>query len=71
MKAVSPINIYMTIKEYMAQNAYTQAAFARWLRVRQPSVARWINGTRIPSPAIGRRIVKKTNGAVSFGDIYG
>jgi len=49
----------------------TQPDFAERIGCEQPSVSRFVAGTRIPSPDLMRRIAEATNGEVTANDFFG
>ena len=60
----------MTLKQYLERHGISQEAFAEKIGVKRLSVARYIHNGRVPRPAIAKRIVKATKGAVQLKDLY-
>lgn len=62
----------MTLKAYLSSQGLTYEAFADLIGVANAATAwRYANGKRIPRPAVMRRIVEATGGAVQPADFYG
>jgi transcriptional regulator with XRE-family HTH domain len=59
----------MTLAQYLAHAGLTQAGFAQQIGVSQTAVGRYALGLRVPRPAIQRRIMTATNGAVTPADL--
>jgi transcriptional regulator with XRE-family HTH domain len=59
----------MKIKDYLEKYGVTLQQMADELGVTAPAVFYYRNG-RVPSPEIARKIVKMTNGEVSYADLY-
>ena len=60
----------MKLQSYLVSRDYPAREFSRRLGVSPAAVARYASGKRIPSPAIMRRIVTETDGAVTPNDFY-
>jgi transcriptional regulator with XRE-family HTH domain len=60
----------MTLKQYLSNHGITQEEFGRLIGVKRLSIARYLNGERLPSPKTAKRIVKATKGAVQLKDLY-
>jgi antitoxin CcdA len=60
----------MKLQSYLASHGYPAIEFGRRLGVSKASVSRYASGARIPSPAVMRRIVAETEGAVTANDFY-
>ena len=58
----------MTLKEYLSEQGLTHEAFGASIGVTTPTAWRYANGKRYPSPAVMRRIVEATGGAVGPQD---
>ena len=61
----------MTLAEYLQQHDLTATSFAEQIGVAIGSVSRYASGDRTPRPAIMRRIIKVTGGAVGPQDFLG
>ncbi len=59
----------MKLKEWIA--SVGDEAAAKILRETPRAVRSWREGTRYPRPATAHKIVKKLDGKVSLGEIYG
>ncbi|MGE0409170.1 MAG: helix-turn-helix domain-containing protein [Amphiplicatus sp.] len=59
------------LKDYIVSSGDSIAGFARRIGVSRQSVFRIIAGRQTPKPALARRIVEATGGAVSFETFYG
>ena len=59
----------MLLSSYLASNRLTLAKFADQIGVSAPAVHRYAHG-RVPAPAIMRRIMLATGGAVGPADFY-
>jgi antitoxin CcdA len=60
----------MKLQSYLASHDYPAVEFGRRLGVSKATVSRYASGARIPSPAVMRRIVAETKGAVTANDFY-
>jgi antitoxin CcdA len=60
----------MKLQSYLVSQDYPAREFSRRLGVSPAAVARYASGKRIPSPAVMRRIVTETEGAVTPNDFY-
>jgi hypothetical protein len=60
----------MKLSKYLSDNRIDQQDFAKSIRVRPPSVSRYVKGERIPRREIARRIAKATLGMVTISDFY-
>ena len=58
----------MTLAEYLSEHGLSPAEFAKLIGVTDESVRRYAHGRRYPRPAIMRRIVTATGGAVGPQD---
>lgn len=58
----------MTLSEYLRRHDLTAAAFAERIGVATMTISRYARGQRHPRPAIMRRIVAATDGAVGPND---
>jgi transcriptional regulator with XRE-family HTH domain len=61
----------MTLPEYLAEAAYSQAQFARSIGVSKQAVQRYVSGERIPDRRIMGRIALATGGKVTANDFFG
>lgn len=61
----------MRIEEFVKKSKMKQEAFAEKIGVTQGALSRYVNGIRMPPPAIMRKIYVATNGAVTPNDFYG
>ena len=60
----------MKLVDYLKNNNITQVAFAEMIGVTQMTVYRLLNG-HDPSARIGRKIIKVTDGTVTWDDMLG
>jgi len=64
----------MKLSAYLKLNNLSYGQFAESLGLQgefaKVSVWRYVRGTRKPKPAIAEKIVRLTNGKVSFEDLY-
>lgn len=60
----------MKLADYLSETNKTVTAFAREIDEAQPTVSRYVNGQRIPEPAIMSKIVQATDGRVTPNDFY-
>jgi transcriptional regulator with XRE-family HTH domain len=58
----------MKLQHYLVSKETTQAEFARRIRVKPPTVCRYVKGERIPEPDVMRRIYAATDGNVTAND---
>lgn len=61
----------MTLEAYLRAKGITHRQFADLVGCAQPTVTRFIQGQRIPSPDLMRAIADKTNGEVTPNDFLG
>ena len=61
----------MKLRQYLAVNGISDAAFAKLVNCSRPFVTRLKNGLRVPSMAMQSRIAKETNGQVMPNDWIG
>lgn len=61
----------MTLREYLADKAISEGAFAQIIGVKQATVNRYVNGDRTPKQTIMRAIMKATKGKVTANDFLG
>ena len=60
----------MKLDEYLTVSGYTQVKFAEMVGVSQTAMGRYALGGRVPRPAILRRIVAASDGAVQANDFF-
>lgn len=60
----------MKLKDWLEKERLTVTDFARRLKKPQPTVARYVNGDRIPEPEIMRDIARETSNEVMANDFY-
>lgn len=60
----------MKLNEYLKRNKYSQNKLAKELEVTQAAVSRWCKGKVIPRPAVMKKILLLTGGAVTPADFY-
>lgn len=60
----------MRLSEWLIKTGITAAEFARRIRKPQGTVARYVNGDRIPEAEAMKRIAKETNQQVRADDFY-
>lgn len=60
----------MKLADYLNETNTTVTAFARKIDEAQETVSRYVNGQRIPRPAIMSKIVVETEGRVTPNDFY-
>ena len=58
----------MTLAQYLSEQGLTYEAFGALIGVTTPTAWRYANGKRYPGPAVMRRIVDATGGAVGPQD---
>lgn len=61
----------MRLDQYLKQHGITQREFAEAIGCEQPTVARFVNGDRIPSVDLMRAIAEHTGGTVMPNDFFG
>ena len=61
----------MTLEAYLQGRNLTHDEFAKLIGCEQPTVTRFVNGKRIPSPDLMRRIAEATDGQVTANDFFG
>lgn len=60
----------MKLKDWLAKEGLSPTDFARRLKRPQATIARYVNGDRIPEPPIMAEIVDATGGEVMPNDFY-
>ena len=60
----------MKLVEYLTVSGITLSNFAKSVGVSQASMSRYTAGNRVPRPAILRRIVAASDGAVQANDFF-
>lgn len=60
----------MKLKSWLEREGLSVAAFARRLNKPQPTVARYVNGDRMPEPDTMRDIARETANEVMPNDFY-
>ena len=58
----------MQLQEYLKTNNLTNSQFVELIKITQPSLSRWLNGTRDPNIKMMKRIYRATNGQVTPND---
>jgi len=62
--------MFMNLEEYLEKTCATKSAFARKLDVTYETILKIVNGDAYPSAKLAQRIVKLTNGEVTFEDLF-
>ena len=60
----------MDLKTYISEQGCSLHTFGQQVGVTQSAVSRWLCGNRSPSPAMMRKIMEATNGAVTPNDFF-
>lgn len=61
----------MTLEQYFAKNdKLSHEEFGKLIGASQPTVSRYVNGTRTPSREMIKKIQDATKGKVSFADWF-
>ena len=60
----------MLLKEYLEKNYLTKSGFAKKLGVTSSTIHNFIAGRSYPTAKLAQRIVKLTNGEVTFEDLF-
>lgn len=58
----------MQLREYLDAMDLKVTAFAQQIGVSDPTVYRWLNGTRVPDPEMMRKVHLATRGMVQPND---
>jgi ribosome-binding protein aMBF1 (putative translation factor) len=61
----------MTLGEWIKREGISPTDLAKRMNKPQPTIARYINGQRIPEQPIMKEIFEITSGAVTPNDFYG
>lgn len=61
----------MKLAAYLKAHEISLSDFARKIRVKQPTVSRYLAGERIPDQDTMKLIVRETRGQVTPNDFYG
>jgi len=59
----------MTLADYLKHRGLTQVEFARLVGVSKSAITLYLNGDRVPRPAVAERIIKITKGRVTANDL--
>lgn len=61
----------MTLSEWLKREGLSATDLAKRMNKPQPTIARYVNGQRMPEPPVMKEIFEITGGEVAPNDFYG